>query len=194
MPGSALTKTFPSFDFKTYLEIEAHATHKNEYYYGHIYAMAGGTFIHSATIIAATLLFGRLLDAKSCFIQNSDMKIATPNADAVFYPDLSIHCNQTPARNATFHESPTLILEVLSPSTRTYDLTTKRKEYFRIPSLRHYLLIDSECPSVLRYTRDANQTWPKDPQTFTSPKDTISLPALKISLKLKDLYRQTGIL
>jgi len=73
-------------------------------------------------------------------------------------------------------------------------LTTKRKEYFRVSSLRHYLLIDSETPSVLLYTRDANQTWPKDPQSFTDPKATIPLTALKLSLKLKDLYHQIGLL
>lgn len=194
MSGSAITKTFPVFDFKTYLDFELHATSRNEYYYGHIYAMAGGTDGHSATILAATLHFARLLASKPCFIRNSDMKIATPNANAAFYPDLSIHCNQKPNRSAITYDSPTLILEVLSPSTREYDLNTKRKEYFRIPSLRHYLLIDSETPSVLLYTRDPNQTWPKDPLSFTDPKAAIPLTALKINLKLKDLYRQTGLL
>ncbi len=194
MASSALASSFPVFDFNAYLDYELHASSRNEYYYGHVYAMAGGTDIHSATILAATLHFARLLASKPYFIRNSDMKITTPNFNAAFYPDLSIHCNQKPNRNAITYDSPTLILEVLSPSTRKYDLTTKRKEYFRIPSLRHYLLLDSEAISVMLYTRDDNQTWPKDPLTLTDPKANIPLTALKISLKLKDLYRQTDLL
>jgi len=192
--SASLANTFPVYDFETYLDLEANASNRNEYFYGHILAMAGGTDSHSATKVAATLLLGRLLASKPCYIRDSDMKIATPNSNAAFYPDLSVFCNQKPDRNATAYDAPSLIVEVLSPSTRRYDLTTKRKEYFRIPSLRHYLLIDSETPSVLLYTRDANQTWPKDPQSFTDPKATIPLTALKINLKLKDLYRQTGLL
>ena len=190
MTSASSAKAYPIYDFETYLDLEANATNRNEYCHGHIYAMAGGELNHDTIKMTATLILGGKLSASTCFMTSSDFKVATQQRDAAFYPDLAIHCHPRPKAKTTILESPSFILEVLSPSTRRYDLTTKRKEYFRIPSLRHYLLIDSETPSVLLYTRDANQTWPKDPQSFTGPKATIPLTALKINLKLKDLYRQ----
>ncbi len=194
MQPPLLGQEFPILDFDTYLEREANSTTRNEYCHGRIFPIPSGELNHDAIKTAATLILGRKLSATSCFMTSSDFKIATPKQDAVFYPDLAIHCHPRPTVKTTILQAPSLVLEVLSPSTRKYDLSTKRKEYFRIPSLRHYLLIDSESPSVLLYTRDANQTWPRDPQSFTDPKATIPLNTPQISLKLKDLYHQTTLL
>jgi Uma2 family endonuclease len=192
--ASALAKSFPVYSIETYLDLEANATNRHEYSHGHIYAMAGNELSHDTIKMAVTLLFGSKLSASSCFMTSSDFKVATPNNAAVFYPDLAVHCHPRPTDKTTILSAPSLVVEILSPSTRRYDLTAKRKEYFRIPSLRHYLLIDSETLSVLLYTRDSNQTWPKDPLTFTDPKSLIPLTALKIKVKLKDLYHQTDLL
>jgi Uma2 family endonuclease len=190
----ALARKLPKVDFETYLEIEANANNRHEYWNGLVYAMAGGTDNHSAIGIAAVIAFVRLLESKSCYVRNSDLKIETPNSQSAFYPDLSIHCGQKPSGTAITAKSPTLILEVLSPSTRGFDLTVKRDEYFRIPTLRHYLTLDSESIEARLYTRDANQTWPKEPQIFTDLKTLIPLSALQIKVKLKDLYAQTDLL
>lgn len=155
--------------------------------------MAGGSSNHSGIAVACLSLFLQKLRKKPCTVCQSDFKVVTPKDKAAFYPDGSVFCNQSlPGKAITAH-SPTLILEVLSPSTRHYDLTTKRKEYFRIPSLRHYLLVDSEAVEAILYTRGGNQTWPKDPQHFTDPKALIPLSFLNISLKLSDLYQQTDL-
>ena len=191
---AALAQALPKLDFETYLEIEANASNRHEYLNGLVYAMAGGTDNHSAIGIAAAITFGRLLNSKPCYIRNSDLKIETPDSKAAFYPDLSIHCNQKPSGKSITAKAPTLVLEILSRSTRNYDLTIKRKEYFRIPSLRHYLVLDSDFVEARLYTRDADQTWPKDPQLFTDPKSLIPLTALNIKVRLKDLYHQTDLL
>ncbi|MBM3759261.1 MAG: Uma2 family endonuclease [Acidobacteria bacterium] len=192
--NAASAQSLPKVDFKTYLEIEASASNRHEYWNGLVYAKAAGTFNHSVICISAAATFLRRINSKSCFVSNSDLKIETPSSRAAFYPDLSVHCNQLPSGTSVTAKSPTLILEVLSPSTRSYDLTTKRKEYFHIPTLRHYLTIDSESIEARLYSRDSKQTWPKDPQIFTDPKSLIPLQALRIKVKLKDLYAQTGLL
>jgi Uma2 family endonuclease len=192
--ASALVRDLPKVDFDTYLEIEANATNRHEYLNGLVYARTNGTDNHSGISIAAAITFGRLLNSKPCFIRSSDLKIETPDSKAAFYPDLSIHCNQKPSGKSITASSPTLVLEILSPSTRNYDLTIKRKEYFRIPTLRHYLVLDSDSIEARLYTRDADQTWPKDPQIFTDPKSLNPLTALKIKVKLKDFYHQTDLL
>ncbi len=156
--------------------------------------MAGGSNIHGALSANALVSLTRLLAAKRCIVRGSDVRVETPNSNAVFYPNVSVHCNQTLPGKALTTKSPTLIVEILSPSTRNYDLTTKRKEYFLIPSLRHYLLIDSETVAASLYSRGEAQVWPKEPRHFASPTDSIPLEALNIKLKLKDFYRETGIL
>ncbi len=192
MIPSFLAQSFPVIDFDHYLWLEARSESKNEYFYGHMYGLAGGSDNHSALAVAATVIFSQLLKSKRCYVRNSELLIETPNSNAAFYPDLSIHCNQKPTGTSRSAKSPTLIVEILSPSTRNYDLTTKRKEYFRIPSLRHYLLIDSETVAASLYSREESQIWPKEPLHFSSPSDSIPLTALDI--KLKDLYRETGLL
>ncbi len=193
MTSAALAHSFPVLDFKSYIEIESNAANKHEFYHGLVYAMAGSTNSHLILCSAAQFQLSRLLAKRNCYVL-SEARVVTPNSVASFYADVSVHCDQVLPLKGLATKSPTIVVEVLSPSTRKFDLNAKRNEYFRIPSLRHYLLIDSETPAVLLYTRDANQTWPKDPQSFTDPKSTIPLTALKISFKLKDLYRQTGLL
>jgi Uma2 family endonuclease len=194
MTAAALVKALPQEDFQTYLDLEAHSGHRNEFYHGLIYAMAGGSADHSRIVVACLSIFLQKLRNKPCMVCQSDLKVVTPKEKAAFYPDASVFCNQTLSGKSIIGHSPTLILEVLSPSTRHYDLIAKRKEYFRIPSLRHYLLVDSEAVEAILYTREENQTWPKDPQHFTDPKALIPLSFLNISLKLRDLYQQTDLL
>lgn len=122
-----------------------------------------------------------------------DLKIVTPGQEEAFYPDAAVFCKQSLASSDITTNSPTLILEVLSPATRNFDLNAKRKEYFRIPSLRHYLLLDSESIEAILFSRQDQEIWPKDPEGFTDPKAVIPLNALGISLKFGDLYRQTGL-
>ena len=194
MLPSFLAQSFPVIDFDYYLWLETRTESKNEYFYGHVYGMAGGSNNHGALSANALVSLATLLSSKRCIVRGSDVRVETPNSNAVFYPDVSVHCNQTLPGKALTTKSPTLIVEILSPSTRNYDLTTKRKEYFLIPSLRHYLLIDSETVAASLFTREEAQVWPKEPLHFSSPTDSIPLSALDIKLKLKDLYRETGLL
>ncbi len=193
MTSAALAQSFPILDFETYLDIESNAVNRYEFYHGVVYPIAGLTNAHHILCSAAQFQLSRLLAKRNCYVL-AEARVVSPNSAASFYADVSVHCDQVLPPKGLATTSPTIVVEVLSPSTRKFDLNAKRKEYFRIPSLSHYLLIDSETPSVLLYTRDANQSWPKDPQSFTGPKAAIPLTALKINLKLKDLYRQTGLL
>ncbi len=195
MTASALASSFPTISFEDYLETEARTEAKNEYFYGHVYMMAGGTNRHHIIAAAAVFQLTRILARKNCQVLASDARIVTPDSKAVFYPDASVHCGNTLPPLGLTATSPTLILEILSPSTKRYDLSTKRKEYFRIPSLQHYLLLDSEALEATLYSRsDSGTAWVKEPQTFTDPKSVIPLPHLKIQLKLRDLYRQTDLI
>ncbi len=146
MTSAALAQSFPILDFDSYLEIESNAANKHEFYHGIVLVKADDELNHDTIKMTATLILGGKLSASTCFMTSSDFKVSSPKRNAAFYPDLAIHCHPRSKAETTILQSPSFILEVLSPSTDRYDLTTKRKEYFRIPSLRHYLLIDSATP------------------------------------------------
>jgi Uma2 family endonuclease len=188
-PASA----FPVIELKDYFWFEERSESKNEYFYGHVYGMAGGSSAHSALSGAAYVELVQALAGKKCQVRNSDFRIETPQSNAVFYPDVSVHCNQVLEPNALTGKAPTLLVEVLSPSTRRYDLTTKRKEYFLIPSLRHYLLLDSEKVEATLYSRGEAALWAEEPQRVSSLEESIPLEALGIVLSMQALYRDSGI-
>lgn len=184
---------FPVIDLEQYMWLEERAHSKSEYFYGHVYGMAGGSSGHSAISMAACMALMQKLAKTKCQVRNSDFRIETPKSNAVFYPDVSVHCEQPLEAKAATGKAPVMIVEVLSPSTRRYDLSTKRKEYFFIPSLRHYLLLDSERVEAMLYSRGELSVWPKEAQSFLSLKDSVPLTALGISLSMKALYADSGI-
>ena len=142
-----------------YLRLDAAATEKHEFYRGQMFAMAGGTYQHARIGLNVTTELAVRLRGKPCQPMNSDMRVSTPSGLNT-YPDASVYCH-APAltdNNRTLL-NPVLIIEVLSPSTRSYDRGDKFMHYRSIPSLQDYLLIDSETVLVEHYQRIGTYEW-----------------------------------
>ena len=142
-----------------YLRLDAAATEKHEFYRGQMFAMAGGTYQHARIGLNATTELAVRLRGKHCQPMNSDMRVSTPSGLNT-YPDASVYC-LTPSltdNNRTLL-NPVLIIEVLSPSTRSYDRGDKFMHYRSIPSLQDYVLIDSETVLVEHYQRIGTYEW-----------------------------------
>lgn len=185
--------SYPVFEIEEYFDREESSAFRNEFYYGHVYAMAGGSGIHS--LIASNLAYLRpKLSAHGCLILGSDFQIVTPQAKAVFYPDASVVCTKTALDLGQRSATPQLILEVLSPSTRLFDLKEKRAEYQRIPSLRYLLFADSQAVAVQFYVRNESGGWPESPLLYTAASDALAFEAWNAILPLAELYRDTGLL
>src|SRR5437868_1908188 len=117
-----------------YLEMEETATEKHEYYQGEIFAMSGSKVPHN---IIAGNTFGSLkqkLKGKSCRPFNSDQRIHIQKNTLFTYPDISIVCGNIMTLNNDDWNvlNPTIIIEVLSPSTKNYDRVEKFKLYREI--------------------------------------------------------------
>jgi Uma2 family endonuclease len=144
-----------------YLERERAATEKSEYLHGVIYAMAGGSPNHSAIAANAITEFTIPLRGGRCRVFTSDLKVRSSAYGIFAYPDISIVCGEL-----QFHDShrdvitnPTVIVEVLSPSTAGFDRGRKRMEYQRIPSLKDYILIEQDDPVVEHFERKSANSW-----------------------------------
>jgi Uma2 family endonuclease len=79
--------------------------------------------------------------------------------------------------------------EVLSPSTKDRDLRWKRTAYAELPSLTHYVVIAQDAVDVVVFARAAGF----GEHRSRTPRESVELPSLGVSLTLADIYRGTGL-
>ncbi|MBL0229994.1 MAG: Uma2 family endonuclease [Moraxellaceae bacterium] len=162
-----------------YLEGEKIAELKHEYVDGHIYAMAGAHSNHNSLALNISSEFKNHLKGKPCRAYMSDMKVRIANGSKYYYPDVLVNC---PPVNGYFTETPTIIVEVLSNSTRRIDETEKRIAYMQIETLEEYVLIAQDFVQieVIRKSDDwkAVKYFLGDEVTFTSIGLTLSVEAI----------------
>jgi Uma2 family endonuclease len=144
-----------------YLAMETVAEYKSEYYNGEIFAMSGGTTDHSLVAVNVTIELGQRLAAGPCRVFNSDMRLHIERSGLYTYPDVMVICGKIELvknRNDTV-TNPILIVEVLSESTRDYDRGAKFNFYKQIPTLREYVVVESEHPRVECFRRTEDDKW-----------------------------------
>lgn len=176
----------PPISREDYLKLEEVSPEKHEFYQGQVFAMAGGTFQHARIGLNVTTELAVRLRGKPCQPMNSDMRITTPS-ELNTYPDASVYCGQPELTdsNKTLL-NPVLIVEVLSPSTRSYDRGDKFHHYRSIPSLRDYLLIDSETVLVEHYQRMGAYEW--NLHEYRRLTDILNLDSIKELLTVSVFY------
>lgn len=169
-----------------YLKLEEVSPEKHEFYQGQVFAMAGGTFQHARIGLNVTTELAVRLRGKPCQPMNSDIRITTPSGLNT-YPDASVYCGQPELTdsNKTLL-NPVLIVEVLSPTTRSYDRGDKFHHYRSIPSLRDYLLIDSETVLVEHYQRMGAYEW--NLHEYRRLTDILNLDSIKELLTVSVFY------
>ena len=71
-----------------------------------------------------------------------------------YEPDAQVHCGEPLADDDVIVPASVIVVEVLSPSTATRDTGAKLADYFRLPTLRHYLIVRTDRPTVIHHRRD----------------------------------------
>ena len=106
-----------------YLAAEETSLERHEYYKGEVFAMSGGSINHESIVGDSYFAIRSHLQSRSCRVFPSNLKIQSEESTLFTYPDLSIFCNKIkPYKNRTdVAANPTVIIEVLSPSTQNYD-------------------------------------------------------------------------
>jgi len=144
-----------------YLELERNADFKSEYCDGIIYAMSGGSPRHSEIAANVIVALGSQLRGSPCHVYSSDLKVATDPHGPYAYPDLSIVCGELSflGDHNDVIINPTVLVEVLSPSTEAYDRGRKFARYQRMESLADYILVAQDEPRVEHFTRQEHGQW-----------------------------------
>lgn len=181
------------FTIQEYLKMENAAIEKHEYYKGEIFAMSGPKVPHN--IIAGNLfgiLFNRL-KGKSCKPLNSDQRIHIPSNTLFTYPDISIICGEIITLNNDDWNvlNPTVIIEILSPSTKNYDRGEKFQLYRAIPTLKEYILVDSESIHVEVFRLNETNHW--ELEEYNSVSESVSVKAIGEILLLSEVYDSVKI-
>jgi Uma2 family endonuclease len=171
-----------------YLEIERKAQSKSEYYDGEMFAMAGAQEAHNLIVLNLGAELRSQLRLRGCRAYVSDMRVHVGETGLYTYPDVTALCGERKFLDADVDTllNPTLIVEVLSPSTEAYDRGPKFSHYQTIESLRDYLLVSSERVQVDLFTRQADGRWLLT--TVTDISESIAIESLVCRLALADIY------
>lgn len=167
-----------------YLNSEKLREIRHEYIDGEIYAMSGGKVNHQRLIATLTSKIYAHLDGTPCEVFSSDIKVRTDAGNKYFYPDVLVSCNNEDG-DSVFTESPRLIVEVLSKSTRKYDKTFKRICYQAIPSLEEYVLIEQDHVEIEVCRK--SQNWKSE---FYFIDDEITFDSIDLTLLVLDIYKR----
>ncbi len=176
-----------------YLEQERHSPIKHEYYAGQIYAMTGAKEAHNliASNIIATL-HGQLRH-KPCRVYPSDMRVKVLATGLHTYPDVVVVCGQpefVDAQRDTL-TNPSVLFEILSPSTERYDRGIKFRHYRAIESLRDYILIAQDRPWIEHYVRQPNGQWLLEEASGLH--GSLQIDSLGYRLTLADSYEKVEL-
>ncbi len=168
-----------------YLEWEVKQEFRHEYVDGKILAMTGGSLPHNDIAINFCIALKSHVRQRGCRVNMSDAKVKDVKNNRYFYPDLVISCNADDLKARDFIQHPSVIIEVLSPSTRGYDRDEKFKYYRQIDSLQEYVLVDSESNSVEIYQRGEGRMWLYS--AYTEGED-FTLSSIEFNCSLDVLY------
>jgi Uma2 family endonuclease len=172
-----------------YLAREACAETRSEYVSGTLRAMAGASPEHVAICFNLTRDIGSHVRGSACRGAGGDQRVWIEACDKYYYPDLSITCGSPQfelRQNLRSLVNPTIIFEVVSPSTEAIDRGEKLTCYQKIQSLQAYVLISQNVPRVEVYARIEGDRWT---YSMTEGLDAeVTLPAASCTLLLADLY------
>ena len=176
------------FTFRDYLAHEESSTTKHEYLDGQIYAMAGGTPEHSALIASVTTHLSNQVRGGPCRVHMSDLRVRVLETGLATYPDVAVISGawQRDPEDERTILNPTVIVEVLSPSTEAYDRGEKLEHYKRIPSLRACLLVAADRQEIETWTREREgESWKR---ALIVSGQTAEIGALAASLGVDAVY------
>lgn len=173
-----------------YLAFDHTSETKHEYVDGSIVAMAGASDNHSLIVMFTGIAMGLALRGGPCVPRSPDTRVGVPNGNHR-YPDMTVTCGEAQLEqrkdNIPILLNPTLIVEVLSPSTMGLDLGEKRIEYQQIPSLQAYLIIWQDQALAELFQRQGD-IWVRT--LYTGREATLTIDSLSIMLALADVYAE----
>lgn len=176
----------PHLTPEEYFTWEEQQLEKHELIDGQVYAMTGGSVNHSRIAIRFATMVDTHLDASSCIIGNSDLRVNILGTNNYTYPDISVTCDDRDKTTTQYITYPCLIIEVLSKTTEAYDRGGKFRMYQNNPVLKDYLLVSSTAMEIDLYHKNNAGQWMI---INYGEGDTIELKSINLSFPIEQIYR-----
>src|SRR5215207_1381136 len=181
-----------SWTVEAYLDFDRASDVRHEYLNGDVFEMVGATAKHN--LITGSTLASLYTQTRSrpCFVYPSDMRVKV--SDTVYtYPDLSVVCGTREYEDAQADTllNPTLIIEVLLPSTERYDRGDKFQHYRTLDSLQEYVLISMSSYRIERYLRQSDGQWLLTDAVGLEA--ALELASIGCTLRLAEVYEKAAI-
>lgn len=170
-----------------YLILERSASYKSEFHDGQIHAMTGASREHNLITVNIAGELRSQLKKRPCEAYTNDMRVKAADAHSYHYPDIVVVCG-TPQFEDTQMDTllnPTVLIEVLSPSTEAYDRGGKFAHYRKIETLREYLLVAQDQASIERYVRQGDVWILTEAVGFEA---SVPLESIGCVLSLREVY------
>lgn len=173
-----------------YLQRERAATTKSEFYRGEMFAMTGASRAHNLIAGNISWSLNEQLKDRPCEVYQGDMRVRVSPTGLYTYPDVVVVCCEPQFLDAAVDTllNPTLLVEVLSPSTEDYDRGTKFKHFRQLDSLREYLMFSQSEHHAEHYVRQGDDRW--EFTVIEGPGAEIALPSINGRLTLAEVYRK----
>ena len=179
--GHAATKTPMTAD--EFLSWEAAQTERHEFVDGEVFAMAGAEDRHVTVSLNVAMALRQHLSGSPCRTFMSDMKLQV--ATSFFYPDVLVTCSDADRDSPLVKREPTLLVEVLSPSTAAYDRGDKFAHYRHLESLKELALIDLDTRRSDVYRRGDDGLWVLHPFERT---DSVVMASVDLTIRPEVLF------
>jgi len=170
-----------------YLTLERGASYKSEYHDGQIFAMTGASREHNLIAVNIAGELRAQLKNRPCESYIADMRVKAADARSYHYPDVVVVCGTPRFEDALVDSllNPTVLIEVLSPSTEAYDRGGKFVHYRKIESLREYLVVSQDQPRIERYARQEGGWILTEAEGLEG---IVTLDAIGCTLALREVY------
>lgn len=190
---SMSTVSQPQYSFEQYLAIERDREYKSEYFAGEIFSMTRASEAHNLVAFNVANVLGRQLKDRPCKAYMSDMRVTIEATGLTTYPDASVVCG--PPRFYDEHRdtllNPQVIVEVLSPSTESYDRGKKFEHYRKLDSLQDYVLISQDRRQIECFTRQADGRWTLSETGI--PGTSLRLASIDCDLPVDEIYTKVEL-
>ena len=176
-----------------YLGLERKSEIRSEYLDGDMVAMSGGSREHNLIVTNFARELSTQLKGRPCEVYPSNMRVKVSVTGLYTYPDVVVVCGEPQFEDANVDTlmNPTIVVEVLSDSTESYDRGAKFGHYRKVASLIEYLLVSQHECRIEQYVRQPEGQWLRS--QATSARGQIELTSINCSLALSEIYERTDL-
>ena len=174
---------------EAFLEWENAQDTRNEFHRGEVFAMVGARRSHSCVVSNLARHLGNALDGSPCRVFHEAMKLQIGD-DTILYPAVFVTCDKADRRTDLIFRSPTLVIEVLSPTTETCDRSQKFALYRRLGSLKEYVLVNPESRSIEAFVRGTDGLFVLHDM---SEQDRIAFRSVEVEVPVAAVFQGAGV-